>query len=82
MYFAYLDYSKSMLLIRKQGYVIENDNNMIPHLKNQQNKPIAKNQTLLWLEFQVQHITSLIINVFVIVAIPVNKHKRKTSKLD
>jgi hypothetical protein len=33
MYFAYLDYSKSILLIRKQGYVIENDNNMIPHLK-------------------------------------------------
>jgi hypothetical protein len=24
------------------------------HLENQQNKPIAKNQTLLWLEFQVQ----------------------------
>jgi hypothetical protein len=33
MYFAYLNYSKSILLIRKQGYVIENDNNMIPHLK-------------------------------------------------
>jgi len=33
MYFAYLDYSKSILLIRKQGYVIENDNNMRPHLK-------------------------------------------------
>jgi hypothetical protein len=33
VYFAYLDYSKSILLIWKQGYVIENDNNMIPHLK-------------------------------------------------
>ena len=33
MYFAYLDYSKNILLIWKQGYVIENDNNMIPHLK-------------------------------------------------
>ena len=41
------------------------------HLENQEYKPIAKNQTLLWLEFQVQYITSLIINVFVIVAIPV-----------
>ena len=40
------------------------------HLENQQNKPIAKDQTLLWLEFQVL-ITSLIINVFIIVAIPV-----------
>ena len=41
------------------------------HLENQQNKPIAKHQTLLWLEYQVQYITSLIINGFVIVAIPV-----------
>ena len=41
------------------------------HLDSQQNKPRAKNQTWSWLEFQVQYITSLIINVFVIVAIPV-----------
>ena len=40
------------------------------HLHSHANKPIAKNQTLLWLEFQVQHITSLLINDIVIVTIP------------
>ena len=40
------------------------------HLDSHQKKPIAKNQTLLWLEFQVQHITSLLINDLVIVTIP------------
>ena len=32
------------------------------HLDSHQNKPKAKNQTLLWQEFQVQHITSHLIN--------------------
>jgi hypothetical protein len=40
------------------------------HLDSHKNKPIAKNQTLLWLEFQVQHITSLLIHDLVIVTIP------------
>jgi hypothetical protein len=35
------------------------------HLDSQQNKPMPKKQTLLWLEFQVQYITSLVINVIV-----------------
>ena len=39
------------------------------HLDSHQNKPKAKNQTLVWQEFQVQHITSLLINDLVTVTI-------------